>query len=191
MIGLVESGGGVPRYQLKIILERSNPPIWRRVVVPGTIRLDRLHKVIQLAMGWENCHLHKFTAGRDSYGIPDPDFDSDVLDERRYTLQNLVTKIGQRFGYQYDFGDNWEHEVQFEQMLSADPAFKHPACLDGENACPPEDCGGIHNYYDLLEAIKNPQHEQHVQLKEWIGGAWDPAAFDLKAANRLLKRVKV
>ncbi len=192
-ISKIETGGGAPLYQLKITLKWSKPPIWRRVLVRADMKLDRLHNVIQLVMPWTNSHLHQFVAGRTFYGSAEPGFEgmgSETLNEKRYTVADLAPAAKKKFIYEYDFGDGWEHELVVEKVLPPDPAFKHPTCLAGANACPPDDCGGIGGYYDLLETLADPKHPDHAHLKEWIGGEWDAAQFDLDAANDMLKRLK-
>jgi len=194
MIRLIDSGGGgTPLYQLKITLRDCKPPIWRRIVVRADMKLDRLHRVIQTAMGWSDCHLHQFVAGRVFYGIPDPEFDDlsdEMLNEKRYTVADLAPMAKKRFIYEYDFGDNWEHEVVVEKVLPPDADFKHPVCLGGANAHPPEDCGGSPGYADFVEAMADPKHEDHEEMKEWIGGAWDATRFSLEDTNAGLKRLK-
>ena len=107
-----------------------------------------------------------------------------------HAVADLAPLAKQKFVYEYDFGDSWEHEVLVEQVLPPDPAFKHPACLAGGNACPPEDCGGIYGYYELLAALAEPKHEQHQQMKQWVGGQWDATRFSPEDANAGLKRIK-
>ena len=196
-ISEVHVAGGTPLYQLKITLRRSKPPIWRRVVVRADMRLDRLHQVIQIAMGWTNSHLHQFSAGSGFaltfYGTPDPEcagMGSQTLNEKRYTIADLAPAARRKFGYEYDFGDSWEHQVAVEKVLPPDAAFKHPVCLAGANACPPEDCGGIWGYYDLIAILADPKHPEHEERKEWMGGEIDPAAFDLDQVNIWLKELK-
>ena len=193
MIRFADTGGGTPLYQLKVTLRLSKPPIWRRLVVRADMKLDRLHRVIQIAMGWSDCHLHQFRLGRVYYGVPDREFEGfggETLNEKDYTLADLAPGPKKKFIYEYDFGDSWEHEVRVEKALPPDLAFKHPVCLAGANACPPEDCGGIHGYYELLAALADPKHEQHEEMKEWVGGKWDASQFDLEGINAGLKRVK-
>src|SRR5437773_1735657 len=152
----IEAGSGVPLYQLKITLKWSKPSIWRRVVVRADMPLDRLHHVIQIAMGWTNSHLHQFIVGRTYYGKPDPKtagIGSETLNEKRYRVADLAPTAKQKFIYEYDFGDGWAHEVMAEKVLPPDPDFKHPICLAGANVCPPEDCGGIPGYYNLLKIL--------------------------------------
>jgi hypothetical protein len=192
-ISLIESSGGAPLCQLKITLKWSQPSIWRRVVVRSDLKLDRLHNVLQIVMPWTNSHLHHFIVGPTFYGMLDPEFadmSSDTLNEKRYTLADLAPVAKKKFVYEYDFGDGWEHEIVVEKVLPPDASFKHPVCLAGANACPPDDCGGIHGYHNLVEALANPKHPDHAHLKEWIGGKWDAARFDLAEINRDLKRLK-
>ncbi len=193
LISETETGGGVPLYQLKITLKWSQPAIWRRVVVRADMKLDRLHEVIQIVMPWMNCHMHQFIVGRAFYGKPDPEFadmSSEILNEKKYTVADLAPAAKKKFIYEYDFGDSWQHEVVVEKVLPPDAGFKHPTCLAGANACPPDDCGGIPGYYGLLETLTNPKHPDHAHMKEWIGGKWDAARFDLEGTNKMLKRLK-
>ena len=188
-----ETGGGVPLYQLKITLKWSKPPIWRRVLVRADMKLDRLHEVIQIVMPWTDSHMHQFILGRTFYGMPDPEFadmGSETLNEKKFKVADLAPAAKQKFIYEYDFGDGWQHEVVVEKVLPRDRAFKHPTCLAGANACPPDDCGGVPGYYDLLETLADPKHPEHADMKEWIGGEWDAARFDLDAANAMLKRCR-
>jgi hypothetical protein len=195
-ISEVPVAGGTPLYRLKITLRRSKPPIWRRIVVRSDMKLERLHSVIQIAMGWMNCHLHQFSAGSGFaltfYGTPDPSSlgVGPTLDEKRYTIADLAPKAGRKIGYEYDFGDSWEHQVAVEKVLPPDVAFKHPVCLAGANACPPEDCGGIGGYYNLLDILANPEHREHEEMKEWACGGMDPAQFDLDKVNARLNGLK-
>ena len=196
-ISEVQASGGIPLYQLKITLRGSKPPIWRRVVVRADMSLDRLHTVIQIAMGWTGEHLHQFVGGsaigRTFYGRPDPesaDMGSEILNEKRYAVGDLAPAVRRKFTYEYDFGDSWEHQVAVEKVLPPDVAFKHPVCLAGANACPPEDCGGIWGYYNLLEILADPKHPEHEEMKDWMGGEFNPAEFDSDAVNAALKRLK-
>jgi hypothetical protein len=177
--------------QLKITLLDIDPPVWRRVLVPVTIRLDRLDRVIQAAMGWTNSHLHMFIHPSGRYGVPDLDFP--LQDERRTGLRDLAAQEGEAFRYEYDFGDSWEHEIVLEQLLTAEPGGRYLTCLDGARACPPEDCGGVHGYADLLDTLADPTHPEHQHLLEWLGiekgSDLDPAHFDTTDANRRLDAV--
>ncbi len=199
MIANLESNrpGGGPLYQLKIMLKWSRPPIWRRVVVRADLKLDRLHNVIQIAMGWSNSHLHQFIVGsrsaRTFYGTPDPEFEvmgAAMLNEKRYTVAELAPAAKKKFIYEYDFGDGWEHEVVAEKILPPAPAFRNPVCLAGANACPPEDCGGLGGYDNLLAILADPKHPEHAEMTEWIGGKFDAAEFRLEDVNAVLKRLK-
>ncbi len=181
-----------PIYQLRIELLYVEPKIWRRILVPGSIKLHKLHVVLLWMMGWAGGHLHEFVIGHDHYGEPDPDFDTppQVQREDRFTL---AAALGSRkaFIYLYDFGDGWEHRVTIEKILSPDPALKLPQCLEGANACPPEDVGGPPGYADFLEAIGDATHEEHNEMLQWCGGAFDPTAFRLDDINASLRQFKL
>ena len=139
-------------FQLRIELEEVTPAVWRRLLVPGGIRLAKLHMILQAAMGWTNSHLHAFT-----------------IDD--------------------DFGDGWDHTVIVEDRSTLTYGLKHAVCLDGANACPPEDCGGAGGYEELRLALADPSHEDYDDLLEWIGGPIDPTAFDIVATNVALQHV--
>ena len=180
-------------YQFRITLTDSKPSIWRRIQVRDC-SLDKLHEHIQTAMGWTNSHLHEFEIGGERYG--DPQLLNDEFDEIA-SIDSTITRISDiiptdkkrfSFEYQYDFGDCWDHEILFEGSPVSDPKAKYPICLEGERACPPEDCGGLGGFYELLKAIKNPRHERHEELLEWIGGQFDPAAFDAGEATKAMKK---
>lgn len=177
-------------YQLKVTLMGLKPPIWRRVEVADDSTLAKLHQIIQAAMGWTDSHLHMFAGGGESYGVPHPDDESDIHDERRVKLSQLLTAPKQKLSYEYDFGDSWTHEVLLEKVLPPEPGATYPRCTAGKRACPPEDCGGVWGYADFVEAIADPEHEQHEELLEWVGGEFDPEAFDMAETNAALRRLR-
>lgn len=178
-----------PICQIKVALRYVNPPVWRRIEVPGDIKLGKLHRILQVAMGWGDSHLHAFRIGKTVYGIPDPDFPDDMQNERNVRLDSVAAQ-GDTIIYEYDFGDGWLHELRIEKTLPSDPSVHYPRCTAGERACPPEDCGGPPGYEHLLEVLRDPKHEAHEEMREWIGGDFDPEAFDLETANRELWRMK-
>jgi Plasmid pRiA4b ORF-3-like protein len=180
-------------YQFRVTLVESRPPIWRRILVPeGT--LDELHEWIQTAMGWTNSHLHQFQIGKRRYGDPDL-LETDLYDEKIYST--LDTELAELFDrprpvkrllYEYDFGDGWEHKVEFEGRVDAPPRKRPPLCLDGSRACPPEDSGGMWGYEHMLTVVADPSHEEHADYVEWLPEGFDPEAFDPAAATRRMRR---
>jgi hypothetical protein len=176
-------------YQIKVTLKDSKPPIWWRIQVSGETNLYKLHRILQKVMGWEDYHLHQFEINKKKYVHPDAELE-DVQDERKFKLVQLPLKEGSTFIYGYDFGDSWDHELLVEKISPSEETRISPLCLGGERACPPEDCGGIWGYEEFLEAIKDPKHERHEKLLNWIGGVFDPEAFDLNAINKGLRRIK-
>lgn len=177
-------------YQLKITLKDFRPPIWRRVQVASETTLGKLHRIIQLAMGWTNSHLHAFLIQGVEYGQPMPEYDFDVRNERTVKLSRIVTGEKFKFLYTYDMGDSWEHEILVEKVLPTEPQTRYPICLTGKRACPPEDCGGVWGYAEFLEAIQEPDHPEHESMLEWVGGAFDPDAFTLDEVNQQLKQIR-
>lgn len=177
-------------YQIKVTLKRIRPPIWRRLQVLGNTRLDRLHAILQAAMGWTNSHLHQFVVGGIEYGRPDPTFPNDTVPEQRATLAMIAPVAGSKFRYDYDFGDGWEHDVVVEQLLPVEPGVVAPRCLTGRRACPPEDCGGPWGYGELLAVLADPEHEEHAAMREWLIGDFDPERFSLDHINARLQSVR-
>lgn len=186
-------------YQLKVTLKYSSPPIWRRIQVAEDTTLGTLHRIIQVIMGWEDYHLHQFIARGTYYGVPSREFGisfgPDVANERDVKLSRIVSGEKDRFVYQYDFGDSWDHEILLEKILPPEEGVPYPTCIKGKLACPPEDVGGVWGYYGFLEAIQDPNHPEHDDMLEWVGaigggGSFDPEEFDLDAINKELKRIK-
>lgn len=173
-------------YQLMVILRGSEPAIWRRLLVQDTT-LNRLSDFLIAAMGWLGGHLHMFAAGGKRYSIPDPEwYDEEMLDERTARLSDIVSVKQRSFIYEYDLGDSWQHEVLIENIGPPEPGRRYPVCLAGGLACPPEDVGGIDGFYEFLEAIGDPAHFEHDRMLTWVGGGFDPEAFDLDQANQAL-----
>jgi len=175
-------------YQLKIMLNDVDPPVWRRVQV-GDCSLAELHGVIQVCMGWGNCHLYAFEVDGVEYSDPEMGDDADYCDSRSRKLSQLASQGPSRFSYQYDFGDDWEHVVEIEKALPSEPKAKYPRCIEGKRACPPDDCGGAYGYESFLEAIRDVNHAEHEEMLEWVGGKFDPEAFDMTRVNRQLQRL--
>ena len=183
------SGERLAVHQLRIALSGIEPVIWRRLLVPGTLTLDRLHWVFQRAMGWGGRHLHEFLIDGRRYAEPDPEVVvSAVLPERSVALRDVVPRENMGFVYVYDFGDDWRHGVLVEKILTAEKKLGMLVCLAGERHCPPEDCGGVPGYVELLAAIRDPRHPEHRALRKSVGRQFDPEAFDVAAVNRALRR---
>jgi hypothetical protein len=178
-------------YQIKVTLLGTKPPIWRRLLVPASMTLAKLHDVLQTAMGWAGGHMHEFRTADRHFGIPDPEDRSmgmQVENERSIRLSSVLRSAGTKLIYTYDFGDNWEHAVVLERLLPAQLSLdlEYPICIDGKLACPPDDCGGIPGYYELIEALADPEHDRHEEISEWISDGFDPKAFSVENVNRML-----
>jgi len=212
----VKSVPPIQIHELKITLLGSKPPIWRRIAVPSDMRLSDLHEVIQIVMGWSNYHMHQFivpntqskptreelasldwqkryerlTMCRDRcWSDPRMELEG-AEDERKTKLRELAPAVKSKFTYEYDFGDGWEHQIEVVKSGPSVEGVKYPVCLDGKLACPPEDCGGIWGYYEMLEALQDPKHEQHIETVEWIRRNFDPERFDLKKVNAVLAKLR-
>lgn len=176
--------------QVRVTLEGVGPVIWRRLLVPGGVRLPRLHQMLQAAMGWTDSHLHQFRIDGVLWGMHFDDWSDDELDEATVTVAGAVGAT-RRFFYDYDFGDGWVHEVVVEDRWSGGRGLKQAVCLAGERACPPEDVGGVPGYAEFLRVLADPDDREHAQMLRWVGGEFDADRFDLIAANIALQRVAV
>lgn len=180
-------------YQLTIALQHIEPRIWRTVLVPDTLSLAKLDRVLQAAMGWTNSHLHEWRIHDQRYGVLNPDGDApgQLLDERKFTVGGVLGDNIVEFAHAYDFGDGWEHHVVVDRRLAVEPERNAwPMCTAGAHACPPEDVGGPPGYMDFLHAMRDPTHEDHLQMWRWCGGPFDPTAFSLNEANRAIRRLR-
>jgi hypothetical protein len=167
--------------RIKATLAHVAPEVMRRLAVPLTIRLDRLHLTLQAAFGWTNSHLYAFHADAMSWGEPDPDFHDTMGDARKTRLYDIVRDTGARtVRYTYDFGDNWEHVIKLEKWVEDTSMEGLPMLLDAKGRCPPEDVGGPPGYENFLAALRDPAHDEHVDLRRRAGEDFDPAILDRK-----------
>jgi len=175
-------------YQVKVSLNGAQPPIWRRLLIEPDTSLQDLHRIIQVAMGWQASHLHLFQA-KDGTLIGDPaeDFDGmmNFRDEAVVPISAVLPREGQALRYEYDFGDSWEHEIVLEKIIPAEASNEAlPRCIKAVRQCPPEDVGGLPGFYDFLEAMEDMAHPEHIAVREWIGGEWfEPEFVDLEQIN--------
>ena len=168
--------------RLKITLDHVKPVVLRRVEVPFDIRLDRLHLTIQAAMGWTNSHLYEIRGGGVGWSTPDPDagWGGDFMDARKARLGDILEDIGTKtLKYLYDFGDGWEHTIKIERLVDPKPGMLYPSLIEAKGRCPPEDVGGPWGYGELLEALADPSHERHGELKEWLADDFNPHVVDI------------
>jgi hypothetical protein len=181
------------RVRLTVTLEGIDPPIWRRLEVPASLKLERLHDVLQAALGWTNSHLHVFEVGEERIGVP---YALDQLTDGLYTRSGRMVELGHvvdkrfsRFTYEYDLGDSWRHTIEIESVEDDATGGDWVSCLDGARSCPPEDCGGVGGYEHLLEVLFDPQHPEFEETREWVGPGFDPERFDRAAVNAALRRM--
>ena len=174
-------------YQLKITLDHTKPAIWRRFIVDSDMKLPDVHKLIQTVMGWYNSHLHQFRINDKFYCSPDVDALSEYTDYRKIRLNSVITYEKQKFHYDYDFGDGWEHSIVLEKIIPKGKNKNYPVCIGGKRNCPPEDCGGSGGYADLLEIIKDPGNEEYEEMMDWLGGGFDPEEFNIDDINESLQ----
>ena len=174
--------------KFRLVLEGIEPAVWRRIQVPADFTLAHLHRAIQAVMDWQDCHLHEFTVAGRAYGVPDPEDGHQGIDERTVRLRDLGLSAGDRIEYLYDFGDEWRHVLNLEEVLPRDGDNAAPLCLGGECSTPPEDVGGVPGYEEFLEALSDPNHEEHDHMKSWVGLPFDPKRFSAEDANRRLQK---
>jgi hypothetical protein len=180
-------------YQIKIKLLSFKPWIWRRVLISGGSSLRDLHHIIQAVMPWDGGHLHQFIIEEDNYGPSTAeigcDWGEEVLNEKKFTLDKLNLPSKYKFRYEYDFGDDWVHEITIEKIIAQYPAQFYPFCVAGENAAPPDDCGGVWGYAELLEILKDPKNPEYKNRIRWLGEKFDPTKFEVDKANQYLSRL--
>ncbi len=174
-------------YKVKITLVGVQPPVWRRVLLESNMLLSDFHKVIQSSMGWSNSHLHQFISGQSIYVDMRQVIDMGDIDYKKVRICDLLKSPKNKIVYEYDFGDSWQHIILLEDILEIDKAVKYPICLKGKRNCPPDDCGGVWGYQDMLEVLKNPEHEEYEDFIEWIGDEFDPEKFDKDYINTKLQ----
>lgn len=179
-------------FQLKITLDGIDPPIWRRIQTTDCT-LSELHEVIQVVMGWENYHMHQFIINGVRYGAKEAiEHGLENEDEGKVRLNQIIPNQGKkkfRFQYDYDFGDDWVHEILFEESPEPESRAKYPRCIDGARSGPPEDIGGIWGYQELLDAVDDPDDERYDERLEWMGG-WDAERFSVKEINKALRQLR-
>ena len=174
-------------------MQDIKPDIWRIIQIRGDASLGKLHDYIVAVMGWEDYHLHRFKIDGKNYGVPDPEYndldDFRILNERKYSLEKLLLE-GQEFEYEYDFGDSWLHNIVVEKVFPAEKKKYYPICISGERNCPPEDCGGSMGYYEMLEALADPNHDRYDEYVEWLGEDFDPEEVNLTEINDIFDNIK-
>ncbi len=180
--------------EMYIELEPTEPRVWRRFLVPGSLSMYQLHEIIQVTMGWMNSHLSMFRASGLVIAEPSPEDDwHDVkfMDARKTKIASIFKNPGDSLVYEYDFGDSWEHNLRFERIVGEDEVmFDVPRCIGGENACPPEDCGSFPGFDRLKEIISDPENEEFEAMIYWLDSLYpnyDPKEFSLGAVNKILK----
>ncbi|MFN9492957.1 MAG: plasmid pRiA4b ORF-3 family protein [Sphingobacteriales bacterium] len=178
--------------QIKISLDESDPGIWRRVVVHRDTTFFELHHIIQVSMGWQNYHMFEFSIEGYRIGMIYEDDELDgygadkLMDSNITKLSDVLSDINDVVNYVYDFGDYWKHTLRIEAELDTNNLFIYPVCLAGEMACPPEDCGGLHGFYENLKILKDKKHPEYLDTKTWMPRGYDHQKFTLDKVNRQL-----
>ena len=177
-------------FQLRVELKGVKPAVWRRIAVPSTIKLSRLHFILLAVMGWQGGHLHEFNFANATYGAADEELDSGVEDE---SLVSLIKALAgsTSFTWIYDYGDFWAHKVKLERIVDVGVPLETAMCITGANACPPEDVGGAAGYEEFLQAIRDPHHLDHRRMLDHCGGKFDPRAFDPMEAQKRIDGIAI
>jgi hypothetical protein len=173
-------------FQVRVVLNGIEPPIWRRIHVRSDVTLDIFHRILQIVMGWTGTHLHEYLIGRERIGPMELAPDLFTARECARRLGRVVHAPGDRLHYLYDQGDNWSHDIVLERVLEQEAGVGYPCVVEGARACPPEDCGGPQGYEELLEAIADTGHPEHANTQSLVGEGFDPEAFDSQAVNAAL-----
>ncbi len=170
--------------KLRIKIPDIEPEIWREILIENDITFKKLHEIIQLSFGWTNSHLYNFDVNGILFSIPDKEFKNNDLDAKNKITEFLIEE-GQKAHYTYDFGDNWEHEIEIVDVLKKEKGIRYPKCLDGKRNGPPEDCGGIPGYEDVIDALTSKDKSEYEDLLEWLGN-YDPEKFDIDKINKAI-----
>ena len=176
--------------QVLVSLDNIDPPVWRQLIVPSSHSLRQLHLIIQAAFGWHDSHLHEFEIGGLRYGNGDIANDDKVegdawtFEEIEVALRDFSRELGLQFKYIYDFGDDWVHTIELENLVALGQLPKTATCVAGARACPPEDVGGVSGYEHFLEALADRDDPNHDDIRRWYGGPFDPDWFDLDLINK-------
>ena len=195
MIGLHEGRGARVRkpaeraYSLRLSVVGCQPRIWRRLLVRESMWLSRLHDSIQVAFDWFDYQTHLFTFDELHFGNPVKREDLNVEDDRDVALADLDLSHRERFGYTYQFGDGWQLEIKVEKSAPLEKGLSYPVCIAGDRAGPPEDCGGLEAFHDMLACIKEPHTDLGREWLEWLGPEYEPAACDLDKINKALRKL--
>jgi hypothetical protein len=174
-------------YQIKVTLNHTKPPIWRRFLIKSDVNLQELHDVLQTVMGWYDYHLYLFEKDHEEFSDPSRwDNDPGIKNAKKTLLSSLLRTPGSSLIYRYDMGDDWEHKLVLEEILESKPGEQYPVCIAGRRNCPPEDCGGAYGYAQMLAVLSDPNHEDYEEMREWTDEDWDPAEFDRDMINSIL-----
>ena len=174
-------------YQFTVTLRNIHPPIWRRIQVWEDARLAQLHRALQMVMGWEDYHLYEFRIGGNIYAVPDLEDERKIIDVKRIRVHDVLQRVGTEVKYVYDLGDYWQHDLLLEDILQPGADTPYPRCIAGERNCPPEDVGGSVGYEDYLDAMADPEHEEHEDMIQWRG-PFDVEAFSVEEINKQLEK---
>lgn len=170
--------------KLRIKILDIEPEIYREILIKNDITFKKVHEIIQLSFGWTNSHLYNFDVNGILFSMPDKEFEHNDLDVKNKVTEFLIEK-GQKALYTYDFGDNWEHEIEIVDVLKQEKGIRYPKCLGGRRNGPPEDCGGIPGYEDVIDALTGKDKSEYEDLLEWLGD-YDPEKFDIDKINKTI-----
>jgi len=176
--------------RLRIVLDDTDPAVWRVVEVPLTVSLKALHEAIQAVMPFEDYHLFSFRIGERRYALPDPEWPDPKTRNAKTTKLGAALEAGiERFSYTYDFGDNWQHTITVEAVGPADPAVAYPWFIEGNRRAPPEDVGGTMGFEEFVEAVTKPRHREHKAMLAWCGGSFDPETIPTETISERIGKL--
>lgn len=175
----------------RIHLIGTEPLVTRTFTVSEKTTMYELHHIIQVVMGWTNSHLYQFNVGEEVIAdtrMIDDEF-GPVTDVKGVMVTQLFTKVGTTVRYEYDFGDSWIHHLELMEISTHPIDEELPQIIGGENACPPENCGGTYGFKELIEILMNPEHPEYKSIKKWVGSTFYPMVCDLKTIQQKLGKL--
>lgn len=177
-------------YQFRIELNDIEPTIWRSVQLNDDNQLLDLHYAIQISMGWYDSHLYQFEKDGVHYGDPEALEDTKIVDDSMVDITEIFKNEKDKLDYTYDFGDNWKHTITLEKIIDVKQPLEHMMCVGGKRNCPPEDCGGIPGYLEIIETLKTPDTPEYEEMEQWLGEVFDPEFFDVQIVNDSFKETE-
>ena len=196
MISLLDGVGPAKKkvpekvFTLRLDVVGTSPRIWRRVLVRESMWMSSLHDSIQVIFDWFDYQTHVFTLDDLLLGSPVKRDDLTVEDDRDVTLSDLDLGNRRELRYGYNFGEGWQVTIKIEKVGPRQKGQVYPQCVAGARAGPPEDCGGLEAFHDLLACLKEPETDLGREWREWLGPDYDPTLCEMERINKSLGKLR-